>query len=203
MAGFGWRLLAAVLLVLVVAASRGQELPAGRGRPAIPSPVSTANVRPNEPLGAVPSSVQHSLLSPLVRSAGIIFSGRVISVGRIGTSSMQEAASTVITFQVEHAIRGTVSGQNLTIREWAALWNRGEKYRVGERVLLFLYPESKLGFTSPVSGSLGRFAVDRQDRILLNLRNIAIFADDPLIGGKTAVPYTEFAAAVQRSIDQK
>ena len=56
----------------------------------------------------------------------------------------------------------------MTIREWAGLWNTGERYETGERVLLFLYPKSKLGLTSPVGGKLGRYAVDAAGRVLID-----------------------------------
>jgi hypothetical protein len=90
----------------------------------------------------------------------------------------------MVTFQVEHALRGTTTGQNLTIHEWAGLWNTKERYRVGERVLLFLYPPSKLGLTSPVAGPMGRFAIDPQGRIKTNVQNISVLASDPVIGQK-------------------
>ncbi|MGA7930571.1 MAG: hypothetical protein WCA20_31815 [Candidatus Sulfotelmatobacter sp.] len=61
-------------------------------------------------------------------------------------------------------MRGTSPGQSLTIQEWAGLWTSGERDRVGERVLLFLYSPSKSGLTSPVAGAMGRFAMDSQGR---------------------------------------
>jgi hypothetical protein len=200
----GWRLLAAFLLILVASVSRGQGLPGNRWQPADPASVSppylqfTAPARSPVGIDGYPTSPPVVRLPPIIGSAGIIFSGRVTSIGRNSSFLVQEAASTIVTFQVEHAIRGARTGQSLTIREWAGLWNRGERYRVGERVFLFLYPVSKLGFTSPVAGPLGRFVVDERDRILLNRYNATTFAKDPLIGGKTVVPYTEFAGAVQR-----
>ena len=99
---------------------------------------------------------------------------------------------------MEHAILGTSPGENLTIHEWGGLWNRGERYRVGERVLLFLYAPSKLGLTSPVSGALGRFAVDSRGMIVMSPQHIPTFAGDPILGGRTVIPYADFAVAVGR-----
>ena len=142
-------------------------------------------------------------LPQISSAAGIIFSGRVTFVGRAGglltSASGQNTASTVVTFQVEHALRGTKAGEHLTIREWAGLWNGKEHYRVGERVLLFLYPPSKLGLTSPVAGPMGRFAVDSRGRIALNAQNISVLAADRAIGGKNLVPYADFFHAVRRA----
>jgi hypothetical protein len=96
-------------------------------------------------------------------------------------------------------MRGASPGKNLTIHEWAGLWTSGERYRVGEHVLLFLYPPGKLGLTSPVAGAMGRFATDSQGRIVLNARHVAALADDPILGGKTVIPYTDFIQAIRRS----
>ena len=140
----------------------------------------------------------------LVRSAGIIFSGHVISIGRAaGPSGRDNPAATTVTFQVEHAIRGTSGGQSLTIHEWAGLWPSGERYHVGERVLLFLYAPSKLGLTSPVAGSMGRFALGSRGEIVMNAQHLATFVADPLLGGKTIVSYADFALAVQRTSEEE
>jgi hypothetical protein len=51
-------------------------------------------------------------------------------------------------------------GRLVSIREGGGLWNYGQRYRSGERLLLFFYEPSRLGLTSPVEGSLGRIVVD-------------------------------------------
>jgi hypothetical protein len=137
-------------------------------------------------------------LKEMVQAAGIIFSGRVTFVGRSGPMSGQAPAATTITFQVEQAMRGTATGQSLTIHEWAGLWNSGERYHIGEHVLLFLYAPSKFGLTSPVSGSIGRFAMNVRGRILISDHHAPVFTSDPILGGKDAVPYLDFAHAVGR-----
>ncbi|MFZ0198085.1 MAG: hypothetical protein WAL05_02705 [Candidatus Sulfotelmatobacter sp.] len=142
-------------------------------------------------------------LPRIVHAAGIVFSGRVTSVERAsgpeGLPFGQHAPSTTIAFQVEHGIRGASAGQILTIHEWAGLWARGERYRVGERVLLFLYPPSRLGLTSPVAAGGARFAIDPQDRILISPRNLATLSSDYLFGGKTRVPHSAFLKAVRQA----
>jgi hypothetical protein len=96
-------------------------------------------------------------------------------------------------------MRGVSPGQKLTIHEWAGLWARGESYYVGERVLLFLYAPGKLGLTSPVAGALGRFALDSRGYIVMSPQHVVTLAADPILGGKTVVPYADFARAVRRS----
>ena len=155
------------------------------------------------PVDRYPVAPGTRIFPQLVRAAGIIFSGRVISIGRAPSSPGQARASTTITFQVERAMRGASQGKNLTIHEWAGLWTSGERYRVGEHVLLFLYLPGKLGLTSPVAGAMGRFATDSQGRIVLSARQVAALADDPILsgkpGGKTVIPYADFIQAIRRS----
>ena len=101
------------------------------------------------------SSSPLSSLRRLSRNAGYIFDGTVLSVARVaaGSGSLETVE---ITFRVEQAIRGVKNGQVVTIREWGGLWNSGQRYRSGERLLLFLYKPGKLGLTSPVEGPRGR-----------------------------------------------
>jgi hypothetical protein len=100
----------------------------------------------------------------LMGKSGYVFAGTVTAIRRIsaGTSAVD---SVEITFHVDRAIRGVRSGKSLTIREWSGLWTSGERYSIGQRVVLFLYKPSKLGLTSPVGGSSGRVNVDRQGTV--------------------------------------
>jgi hypothetical protein len=92
----------------------------------------------------------------------MIFSGEVLRVLPGGNG----AGYTQITFRVENAMRGVRRGQIIRVSEWGGLWSSGERYTKSEHVLLFLYPKSKLGLTSPVGGRQGRFAVDTAGRVL-------------------------------------
>jgi hypothetical protein len=160
--------------------------------PVLPRRYPVAPANPGLPL---------DVFQQLVRSAGMIFSGRVTSVGNAASSPGNEHTATAITitFQVERAMRGILPNQIVTIREWAGLRNRGERYRVGERVLLFLYGPSKLGLTSPVAGPMGRFALDSQDRIVMSAAHMAGFAGNPILRGKPIVSYVDFAQAVRNA----
>ncbi|MFZ0138848.1 MAG: hypothetical protein WAK89_17420 [Candidatus Sulfotelmatobacter sp.] len=149
------------------------------------------------------SDFQKLVFRQLVRSAGIIFSGRVTFIGHAESPFHPNPASTTVTFQVEHAIRGTSPGVNLTIHEWAGLWTSGERYRVGQRVLLFLYGPSKLGLTSPVAGALGKFTMDSQGQVVMGSQHVAAFAGDPILAGKTVVSYADFVLAVRHSMREE
>ena len=160
----------------------------------------------------------------MVRAAGIIFSGTVAAVTRPPAAGEnprisqtprdatnppsthpahylehQSVETVAITFHVDHAIRGATPGQDLTITKWIGLWSSGQSYRIGEHVLLFLYPPSKLGLTSCVGASIGRFGVDGAGRILLSAQHLTAFRADPVLGGKSHASFAEIAHAVRRS----
>lgn len=171
--------------------------------PTVPSTSAPVRIPPaalprRYPVAPANPGLPQDVFQQLVHSAGVIFSGRVSSVGNEPSVSRNGGACT-ITFQVEHAMRGTLPNQSVTIHEWAGLWNRGEQYRVGERVLLFLYGPSKLGLTSPVAGLMGRFALDSQDRIVMSAAHIAMFAGNPILRGRPVVSYVDFALAVRNA----
>ncbi len=144
-----------------------------------------------------------SNLRQLNRDSGFIFDGTVLSAGRVTESGSDTVPTVQITFRVERAIRGTRNGQVLTIREWGGLWNSGERYRTGERLLLFLYNPSKLGLTSPVGGPLGRFVVDSGGNVSLENGWLAALSLDPVsqrpLRGRALVNSRAFALAIERS----
>ncbi len=169
MTGSCWRLLAVCSLIFITPSLLGQDVATDRSpadsRVVVPiltpnrlplrDPPSSAPVQIPVPLPPRPSPVitgnpglPQDVFQQLIRAAGIIFSGRVSSVSPATSSPRPGHSSTAITFQIEHAILGTSAGQSLTIHEWGGLWARGERYRVGERVLLFLYAPSKLGLSA-------------------------------------------------------
>jgi len=124
----------------------------------------------------------------------------VTSVRHTPASKLSEIETVQVSFRVDHAIRGTRAGENLTIHEWAGLWSTGDRYRVGEHVLLFLYPPSKLGLTSPVGGPLGRFNVDQANLVVLKLAPNNAGAGKP--PGKSRVSYREFSRAIHRVAEE-
>jgi len=143
-------------------------------------------------------SVQVDNVNQLARSSGYIFSGTVLKIQR--TAAGENAiAFTQVSFRVDQAIQGVRSGEILTIREWSGLWDSGERYRLGERVFLFLYPASKLGLTSPVGCTLGRFAVDRAGNVHINgpqRQSLSFHRAQPRFVGRTRVSPREFALEI-------
>jgi hypothetical protein len=147
-------------------------------------------------------------LRELVHDSGYIFSGTVMDVKPVPAAGSDAVTTMQITFRVEQAIRGVRAGQTLVIYEWAGLWNSGDRYRPGERLLLFLHRPSRLGLTSPVGGGLGRFAVDSNGQVILEQARIDALQPDPVaapvkpgeppsIPGKTRVSIRTLSRSLQ------
>lgn len=135
-------------------------------------------------------SPQFPAVQQVVRSSGRIFSGEVLKVEHLGSQTGGPPAITRITFRVETAVRGVRQGQLVQMREWQGLWNSGERYSPGEHVMLFLYPNSKLGLTSPVGGpAIGRYRVDQSGQVLPKA---------PSGGPVTPIPIRVFATTVRQ-----
>ena len=110
----------------------------------------------------------------LSRQAGMIFAGTVLtatapSVTTPTVTTPTAAADRVVPgttpsvqlrFRVDQAIAGVEQGQILTIHEWAGAASMYRPLHSGQHILIFLYPPSRLGLTSPVGGSLGQVALD-------------------------------------------
>lgn len=135
-------------------------------------------------------------LRQLTSSAGYIFVGRVKSVQYIPASS-GHVATMKIRFQVDQGLRGVHSGSVLTIRQWAGLWDAGDRYRTGERLLLFLYRPSKLGLTSPVGGAPGRFALDHNGQVLLGMERATLWRDSLRQVKRDRMPLRAFMRSVR------
>jgi hypothetical protein len=172
-------LLAPVLIIIILASLAVPELP------------------PPFPKTIIPK------LHLLASKAGYVFSGTVKSVDRIVPRGVSGAPVMRITFHVDRGFVGVRSGHDLVINEYVGLWQAGESYLPGERVMLFLYPPSKLGLTSPVGGLSGRFNIDPGGRIII----------DPGHGGPHRSPFSDgpkpillspddFARALHRALEE-
>jgi hypothetical protein len=101
----------------------------------------------------------------LARHAAIVFSGRVTDVSHIVPDSGSAEPLMQITFVVETGIRGVQNGDQFRLLEWPGRWQAGERYRVGERYLVFLHAPNAAGLTSPVGGNAGRFLMDKNGTV--------------------------------------
>jgi hypothetical protein len=138
----------------------------------------------------------------ITRPAGYIFAGTVRAIAYESSKAPGQVPTVMITFQVDQAIRGTRTGSSLTVREWAGLWNTGERYHRGDHVVLFLYPVSKLGLTSPVGGSQGRFSIDKSGRVIVDREQAGMIRElEPRITlPEGRIRLRDFTRAVRRRL---
>jgi hypothetical protein len=100
----------------------------------------------------------------LSRRAGMVFAGTVLTPATqsaAGDQTVSRAMPSVqFTLRVDHAISGVEPGRILTIHEWSGSSSMHRPMPRGEHILIFLFPPSRLGLTSPVGGALGQFELD-------------------------------------------
>lgn len=190
----------ASLFLITVAPLIGQSDRMASDLAAPLAPVARAEIVTREPILYSLRPAAAITLPHMIRAAGPIFAGTVTAIAHSPISSKDAVATVAITFHINQGIQGTATGQDFTIHQWIGLWNGGQqRYRIGEQVLLFLYPASKLGLTSAVSGTLGRFPIDNFGRIRFLPEHIAAFRTDPVLGGKPGMSIQDFAWAVRRA----
>ena len=99
------------------------------------------------------AAVRELNLEGLCRSAGTIFWGRCTSV-----ETQDEAL--VYTFAAHRMLKGgSADTVLLRMHKAASMYARAPRFTSGQEVLLFLYPESSLGYSSPVGFGQGFFNV--------------------------------------------
>ncbi len=115
--------------------------------------------------------------SQMTRQSGKIFVGLCTNTSEELDES--NLPVTYVRFQVSNGIKGTTSGDEILIKQFGTQGNiipslrEGESaivsmksmrlpgggFRTGGKYLLFLYPESSMGFTSAVGGGQGQFEI--------------------------------------------
>lgn len=115
-------------------------------------------------------------LAAMTKQAGTIVTGRIVGLREGRHPQYRNIRVLNVTVQVGQMIKGT-AGSQFTFMQFGGLAATGSSgkslsmaqslpdlpaYRVGEEVVLFLYPASNVGFTSPVGGDQGMFLVRRQ-----------------------------------------
>jgi len=116
---------------------------------------------------AIPVSSVPANMRQVTNHAATIFVGKVMSLEARPLAASDQVGCVQITFQVEQGVRGTRAGEQFSFREWAGLWSELDRYRIGQRMMLFLYTPSTLRLTSPVGGPAGRFPIDASGRVPL------------------------------------
>jgi hypothetical protein len=107
------------------------------------------------------------------RRAGMVFAGTVLSFSTQAPRTDRPVPSFTLRFRVDRAIAGVEPGQILTIHVWTSAWSLQQPMQLGKRILLFLYPQSRLGLTSPVGGLRGQIRLDATGSFVPQKRPIA------------------------------
>jgi hypothetical protein len=150
---------------------------------------------------AMPESLLPPDLNQITNRAATIFVGQVRKIEPIRVAASDEIGGVQISFHVEQGIRGARNGETFSFCEWAGLWTAGPRYRIGQRLMLFLYAPSGLGLTSPVDDRAGKFAVDRDGRIILSPGQSQAIRTSPKpirLDLKRPIPLREFTRVVRR-----
>jgi hypothetical protein len=131
-----------------------------------------------EPLPAAATGATDvpSVMRSLSARAGVIFVGQV--------EKIQPNSGVVdIVFSVQQHVSGDV-GETYTLREWSGKWAGGQqRYRVGERAMVFLYPPNAAGISSPVDGMAGVVPIvptGADEEPLLDVRFLATRVERPV-----------------------
>ncbi len=94
------------------------------------------------------------VLHQISDSADVIFAGQVLAIRQPNTGVVE------VEFRVDEAVRGCSAGTPYVLREWAGLWGAGgQRYRVGQRLLMLLHAPSAAGMSSPVGGLDGAIPI--------------------------------------------
>lgn len=119
-------------------------------------------------------------IAEMTMTAGRVVHGRVVGV-RTGQHPQQPSISVLfVKIQVIEMLKGAPAPEISFMQYAGGSFSHLPQYRIGEELVLFLYPESRLGLTSPVGEGQGKF-IARNDvrtgrRVLLNEQaNYALF----------------------------
>ncbi|MBZ0254900.1 hypothetical protein K8I31_02490 [bacterium] len=107
-------------------------------------------------------------LTEITTSAATVFEGECIEV-RSGVDSESGMLATWYTFKVAEGIKGDV-GETFTFKQYGG--SDGErtvvspsvKYEKGQKVILFLYGTSKIGFSSAIGLTQGKFIIEEDPK---------------------------------------
>jgi hypothetical protein len=112
---------------------------------------------------------RHVNLNELTAGAGCVVHGRIAEVRSGVHPDYNHIAVTFVTLEVVEALKGEAAGRITFMQFAGATQGRAHnyhlpKYTAGEEVVLFLYPASRYGFTSPVGEGQGKFLVSNDPR---------------------------------------
>ena len=103
-------------------------------------------------------------LEEIIETSGRIFAGRCTKVEEIENDTESNLPVIKYTFKITEGIKGIGKKEEIVFKQWQPTV-RESNYETGKKYVLFLYPESKRGLTSPVGLSQGLFQVEEKGLI--------------------------------------
>ncbi|MBI2995609.1 MAG: hypothetical protein HYY52_02745 [Candidatus Melainabacteria bacterium] len=100
-------------------------------------------------------------LDEIVKSSGKIFAGECKEVKFVEKDLESKLPVYEITFKITEGVKGVHGEKEVTFKQWQPTI-RQASYEMGKKYILFLYPESERGLTSPVAIQYGKFDILRE-----------------------------------------
>ena len=100
-------------------------------------------------------------LEEITSASDRIFTGICTSIEEIEDDPESKLPVFKYTFKIIEAIKGLQGKEEVTFKQWKPT-ARNAGYDVGEKYVLFLYPNSERGLTSPVGFLQGQFNVEKK-----------------------------------------
>lgn len=127
---------------------------------AFPSCFAQTEVRKVEPVNSFVFDSLPLNLDEITDSADRVFAGICEKIEVIDRDFVSNLPVVKYTFTVSEAIKG-VTTDKITFTQWKpTAVDAG--YEVGQKYVIFLYPNSRLGLTSPVGYMQGKFEVEKK-----------------------------------------
>ena len=100
-------------------------------------------------------------LEEITSASDRIFTGICTNVEEIEDDPESKLPVFKYTFKIIEAIKGLQGKEEITFKQWKPTSN-GASYETGKKYVLFLYPNSERGLTSPVGFLQGQFEVQKK-----------------------------------------
>lgn len=103
-------------------------------------------------------------LEEITDAAGRIFVGNCTNIEEIENDSESKLPVIKYTFKITEGIKGVDNKEEIAFKQWQPTV-RGASYEIGKKYILFLYPNSDRGLTSPVGFLQGQFEIEKKGLI--------------------------------------
>ncbi len=100
-------------------------------------------------------------LEEVTDSADRIFSGTCISIEEIIDDPISHLEVVKYTFSIEDGVKGVGSQDQISFKQWKPT-TKSAGFSINKKYIVFLYPDSTLGLTSPAGFQQGTFLVEKQ-----------------------------------------